>query len=90
MNSEAVYVTGSRVSITKKEFESRSEVYEEGTVMAQCGLWHRMEKKIIAVQNGEQKEHDEINDTKMRHARDNRAFVWSQGTRVWRDRKRAK
>ena len=29
-------------------------------IMAQCGIWHRMDKRIVAVQNGEQTERDDI------------------------------
>ena len=33
--------------------------------MAQCGLWHRMEKKIISSQNGESDIYDETSEARM-------------------------
>ena len=38
------------------------DVYEAGTIMAQCGLRHRMERQIRAVQNGQVGSHDDIDE----------------------------
>ena len=76
--SEGPYVVGRRVPITQKEFERLCKVYDERTFMAQCGLWHRMEKKILALQNGEGKVHDEISEAKMLHKEDIGAYLLTE------------
>ena len=42
--------------------------------MAQCGMWHRMEK-IIPLKNGEQNEHDDICEGKALYKEDKRAIA---------------
>ena len=44
---EQVHVQGRRVLITEGEFERLCGLHDEGTFMAQCGLWHKMEKKRV-------------------------------------------
>ena len=44
---EQVHVQGRRVLITEGEFERMCGLHDEGTFMAQCGLWHKMEKKRV-------------------------------------------
>ena len=39
---------GTRSSRTVYKKEVEREIYDEGIFMAQCGLWHRMEKEGIA------------------------------------------
>lgn len=57
----------------KQEIERRCEIYDEGPFMAQCGMWHRMEKNISSMQNGENEGCDELNEAKMLYKEDKRA-----------------
>ena len=43
---------GRRVPITKGEFQSLCDLLDEGTFMTPCGLWPKMDKKLIHIQNG--------------------------------------
>ena len=61
--SEGVHVEGRKVHMTKYEFERLCGKYDEGSCKSQCGLWHRMEKQIISLQNRESEGYDE---TKLR------------------------
>ena len=56
---------GRRVPATKNEFVRLRELWGEGPLMVQCGFWHRMEKKITSLQNGESEGNDGISETKM-------------------------
>ena len=48
-----------------KGFENLCEIYDEGSFMAKCGLWHRMGSISVVVPHGENKRHDEIGKDKM-------------------------
>ena len=61
---EGVYVQGRRVPTTKGEFQSLCDLHDEGTFMAQCGPWHKMDKKLVDIQNGGLDLMDEIRDSK--------------------------
>ena len=52
---------GRRVPITKSEFQLLCDLHDEGTFMAQCRLWHIMEKKLVVIQDGGPDLFDEIN-----------------------------
>ena len=47
---------------------------EEGTFMAQCGLWSRMEKKRTVLQGEELEEYDELGEAKHFHRKDERTY----------------
>ena len=66
---------GMRVPITKGEFQSLNDLHDEGTFMAQCGQWHKMENKLVDIQNGGLDLFDEISAAKMLHNEDKRAFA---------------
>ena len=66
---------GTRVPITKSEFQSLCDLHDEGTFMAQCGRVHKMEKNLVDVQNGGPDLFDEINEAKMFHNEDRRVFA---------------
>ena len=34
----------------KSEFQSLCDLHVEGAFMAQCGQWHKMEKKLVEIQ----------------------------------------
>ena len=51
--------------LQRKGFENLCEICHEGSFMAQCGLWYRMENHMVAVSNGENKGHDEIGKDKI-------------------------
>ena len=61
---EGVYVQGSRVPITKGEFQSLCDQNDAGTFLAKCGPWHKMDKKLVDIQNGGPDLMDEIMDAK--------------------------
>ena len=52
-------VPGRRVPVTEGEVERRPDKHGGGTFIAQCGMWHRMGKKIVALHKEEQKQHEE-------------------------------
>ena len=60
-----MYVVGSRVLLTRNESGSLCDVHEEGSFMAQCGFWHRMEKKTISLHNSESEGYDEGSEAEM-------------------------
>ena len=62
---EGVYVQGMRVPITESGFQSLCDFHDEGTFMARCGLWHKMDKKLVDILNGGPDLLDEISDAKM-------------------------
>ena len=64
------FVVGRRVPFTMKGFENRCEIYDEGSFMAQRGLWHRMGSISVAVPHGENKWHDEIGKDKVLYKED--------------------
>ena len=55
---------GSRVQITKGEFQSLCDLNDAGTFLAKCGQWHKMDKKFVDIQNGVLDLFDEIRDAK--------------------------
>ena len=65
---------GRRVPITKREFQSLCDVHDEGTFMAQCGLWHKMETKLVEIQNGGPDFFADMCEATMLHKEDKRAF----------------
>ena len=50
--------------MTEGEFQSLCDLHDEGTFMAQCGLWHKMDKKLVDIRNGGPDLIDEIGDAK--------------------------
>ena len=61
---EGVYVQGRRVPITKGEFQSLCDLLDEGTFMTPCERYHKMDKKLVDIQNGGLDLMDEIRDSK--------------------------
>ena len=47
---KAPMFSGRRVHVTKSEFDKLSELHDEGTFAAHCGIWCPMEKKLLEVQ----------------------------------------
>ena len=72
-----VCVHGTRVPITKSEYQSLCDLHDEGTFMATFGLWHKTEKKWVNFQNGGPDLFDETCDAKLLHEGDIRAFASS-------------
>ena len=70
-------VHGTRVPITKSEYQSLCDLHDEGTFMATFGLWHKTEKKWVKFQNGGPDLFDETCDAKLLHEGDIRAFASS-------------
>ena len=62
---------GRRVPITKMNFD----LHDEGTFMAQCGRWHKMEKKLVDIQNGGPDLFFGVSEAAMIHDEDKRAFA---------------
>ena len=65
---------GGPVPCTKSEFQSLCDLDDEGTFMAQCGRWHKTEKKLVDTQKGGLDLFVEISEAKMLHRADRRAF----------------
>ena len=42
---------GRRVPISQGEFQNLCDLHDEGIFTAQCGPWHKMEKKLVDIQN---------------------------------------
>ena len=57
----------------KGEFQSLCDLHDDGTFMAQCGLWRKMENKLVDIQIWVPDLFDEISESKMLHSEDNRA-----------------
>ena len=55
---------GRRVPTTKGEFQSLCDLNEAATFFAKCGPWHKMDKKLVDIQNGGPDLMDEIMDAK--------------------------
>ena len=72
--TEGVYVQGRRVPITENEFQSLCGLHDDGTFKAQSGLWHKMERKLVEIQNGGPVLFDEMSEAKMLHNRDKTSF----------------
>ena len=75
MASKKEYVQGRRVPTTKGEFQSLCDLNEAGTFFARCERWHKMDKKLVDVQNGGPDLVDEIRDSKMLCNEDKRAMA---------------
>ena len=43
--------------------------------MAQCGLWHKIDKKLVDIQNGGPDLFDELREAKLLHREDKRAHA---------------
>ena len=72
---DGVCVQGRRVPITRSEFQSLCDLHDEGTFMAQSGLWNKTENKLVDIQNGAPDLFDDIGEAKMLHNEDKRAFA---------------
>ena len=70
--TEGVYVQGRWVPITAREVHSFCNFHDEGTFMAQCGLWDKMDKKLVDTQNDGPDLFDEISEATMLHKGDKR------------------
>ena len=70
-----ICVQGRRIPITNVEFQSLCYLHKEGTFMAQCGLWHKMDKKLVDIQNGGPDLFDELREAKLLHREDKRAHA---------------
>ena len=70
-----MYVQGRQVTITESKFQSLCNKYEEFTLMAYCGQWYKMEKKLLNTQIGGPDLFDEIRKAKMLDSEDKRAFA---------------
>ena len=51
-----------------------SDVHDEGTFMTQCGLWHKMETKLVEIQNGGPDFFADMCEATTLHKEDKRAF----------------
>ena len=43
---------GRRVPISQGEFQNLCDLNGEGIFTAQCGPWHKMEKKLVDIHDG--------------------------------------
>ena len=66
---------GMRVLITMGEFQNLCDLHDEGTFMAQRGLWHKMQKKFVNKKNGGLSLLNEIREAKIVHSEDKRTFA---------------
>ena len=72
---KGVYVQGMRVPITNGDFQSLCDFHDGGTFMVRCGLWPKMDKKLVHIRNGDPDLIDEISDAKMLCNGDKRAIA---------------
>ena len=57
------------------EFQNLCDLHDEGTFIAQRGLWHKMQKKLVNIQNGGLSLLNEIREAKIMHSEDKRTFA---------------
>ena len=50
-------------------------MHDEGTFMAQCGQWHKMDKKLVEIQNGGPDLFDDKSKARMLHKEDKPVFA---------------
>ena len=72
---QGAYVQGRREPIIWGEFQSLCDLHDEVTFMAQGGLWHKMEKDWVVIQNEGPDLIDEMNEANMLYNENKRAFA---------------
>ena len=80
--SKGAFVQGRRLPVSKKDFERICELYAEGAFMSKCGLWQRMEKKLVALDKRENRERqDEQSEAEILQDEDKRAIFQRRSER---------